>query len=508
MGHQPNLIDDRRVAVVRGEPRYASTPPYAPSEAYPEWPGQAIGTEDNPVYRALRELFHAWGCDVANWNTPDWNPLAEFIKPGDKVIIKPNLVCHSNQGSRLYGITDTTGLVTQGSVIRAVFDYAAKALAGSGTIIVGDCPLQGSNWKGIVKLVGFEELLDYAKSSFPGLTTIIRDYRLARANVSDGQVRERVVDESALAEYRELDLGSDSLLVPLMDPGYEFGVSQYPKYRMRAAHTPTTNKYVIHRDFVEAAVMINLPKMKSHMKAGITCALKNFVGINGHKDYLPHFRFGSPKDGGDEYPDGNWLWHLGWYFAHQDWELEAGKRKTIFRNLSRVCTRLQRWFGADPAQAAMSGGGWYGNDTLWRTVLDVNRAFLYYDREQKRMGETPSTQIRYLAILDGLVGGHRESPLSPTPVNSGLLMAAQNPLALDTVAAALMGLDWRKLKQIHEGYGIASRPLVTYSTADIVLTGNLGVARVEEIYQEKCYLPFDASYGFRGHVEYQPETSV
>ncbi|GEM_PF-5703185 len=30
--------------------------------------------------------------------------------------------------------------------------------------------------------------------------------------------------------------------------------------------------------------------MNSHMKAEITCALKNFVGINGHKDYLPHFR--------------------------------------------------------------------------------------------------------------------------------------------------------------------------------------------------------------------------
>jgi hypothetical protein len=277
---------------------------------------------------------------------------------------------------------------------------------------------------------------------------------------------------------------------------------------MRAAHTPTTNKYVIHRDFVEADVMINLPKMKSHMKAGITCALKNFVGINGHKDYLPHFRFGSPKDGGDEYPDGSWLWHLGWYFAHKDWELEAGKRKTLYRNLSRFCTRLQRFLGADPAFGGMSGGGWHGNDTLWRTVLDVNRAFLYYDRQQQRMGETPSKQIRYLAILDGLVGGHRESPLSPTPVNSGFLMAAQNPLALDTVAAALMGLDWRKLKQIHGGYRIASRPLVSYEAAEIEIAGNLGATRVDEIYQQKCYLPFEASYGFRGHVEYQPESSV
>lgn len=499
-----SLLDDSRVALIRGEPRYANIPPYAPSEAMPEWPGLKIGCEDNPAYRAVRSLLHAWGCDPANWNTAAWNPLGEFIKPGDKVVVKPNLVCHRNHGERLFGITDTTGLVTQGSVIRVVLDYAAKALAGRGTIIIGDCPLQGSNWNGLLKLVGLVELSEYAKRQFPGIEVIVRDYRLGRAEVINDQVRQRVVDESTRHEYLELDLGTDSLLVPLMENGYEFGVSQYPRYRMRDAHTPTVNKYVMHRDFVEADVMINLPKMKSHMKAGITCALKNFVGINGHKDYLPHFRFGSPKDGGDEYPDGSWLWHLGWYFAHKDWELEAGKRKSFYRSLARLCTRTQRFFGADPSAAGMSGGGWYGNDTLWRTVLDVNRAYLYFDREKKLMGETPSKQIRYLAILDGLVGGHKESPLSPSPVPCGFMLAAQNPLALDTVAAALMGLDWRKLKPIERGYSIDHRPLANFSADKIEIAGNTGAASVQEIYDQGLYMPFEASYGYRGHVEYQP----
>ena len=32
----------------------------------------------------------------------------------------------------------------------------------------------------------------------------------------------------------------------------------------------------------------SLPKLKTHKKAGITCALKNLIGINGNKEYLPH----------------------------------------------------------------------------------------------------------------------------------------------------------------------------------------------------------------------------
>ncbi len=498
-----SFIEDPRVAVVREASRYPSDAPYAPSEAMPEWPGMALGTEDNSAYRAVRQLLLTWGCDKENQNTPAWNPLGDFVKPGNKVILKPNFVCHRNQGERLYGITDTLGLVTHGSVVRVVVDYVAKALNGSGTIVIGDCPLQGTNWPALVKLVGLQELVEYAQKNFPGIQVVARDYRLGRAHVVNDVVKQRVVDESNLEEYVELDLQSDSLLLPLMSNGYEFGVSQYAKHRMRAAHTPLVNKYLIHRDFVTADVMINLPKMKSHMKAGITCALKNFVGINGHKDYLPHFRFGSPSQGGDEYPDGNWLWHLGWYFAHRDWEMETGWNKYLFGRMSSLCHQFQRRLGADPAKAAMNGGGWHGNDTLWRTILDVNRAFFYYDRETKGMGQQPSKQIRYLAILDGLVGGHKESPLSPTPLNAGFMLAAQNPLALDTVAAALMGLDWRLLRQLAKGFDIASRPLVTYAPEQIEILGNLGIQRVQEIYDQELFKRFEASYGYRGHVEYQ-----
>ena len=44
-----------------------------------------------------------------------------------------------------------------------------------------------------------------------------------------------------------------------------------------------------------------MPKPKCHRKAGMTSALKNFVGANVRKEFLPHHTMGSIKEGGDEY---------------------------------------------------------------------------------------------------------------------------------------------------------------------------------------------------------------
>ena len=52
-----------------------------------------------------------------------------------------------------------------------------------------------------------------------------------------------------------------------------------------------------------ADVVISLPKMKTHKKTGVTLSIKNFVGITADKNYLPHHTWGSPKHGGDDYPD-------------------------------------------------------------------------------------------------------------------------------------------------------------------------------------------------------------
>lgn len=498
-----DFLNDARVALVKDIPNYSRIPPYHPSENLPEWSELPIAEEDNPAYRSIRQLFYHLRLDSENYGKPSWNPLGKIIEPGNVVVLKPNFVAHRNLGEELYGLTDTDSLVTHGSVLRAVLDYAAKALQGHGKIIIGDCPIQGTDWTQIVRLVALDQIQAYFNTTFPTIELVIKDYRLGRAIRKNGHVVERIVDEAAIVDYQEVDLKQHSLLILLMQGNCEFGVSQYPKHRMRKAHTLETNKYLFPKDFIYADVMINLPKMKSHMKAGITCALKNLVGINGHKDYLPHFRFGSPKHGGDEYPDGNWLWDLMWVFTHRQWELDRGNLKKFLILLATVCgISLRRFFGVPKDIGSLYGGGWYGNDTLWRTVLDINRAFFYFNRTERCVTNELSRSVRYLAILDGLVAGQKESPLAPTPLPVGVMMAAFNPLAMDAVATAMMGFDIRKIKQINEGFCLKYLSLANFNVETIEIYSNINIHSIEDIYRKKVYVPFEPSKGFKSYVEY------
>lgn len=497
-----NFLDDARVALVRDVFSYPKVPPYHPSESFPEWSNFPIASEENSVYRAIRHLFYQLNLDIENYDTPDWNPLSEVIQPGNVVILKPNFVYHRNLAEISDGLIDTDSLVTHGSVIRGVLDYVAKALNGFGKIIIGDCPIQGADWSQLIQLVGLNRIQAYFKECFPSIELLIEDYRLGKAIVRGGLIVKRIVDETSIINYEEVDLEQESLLIPLMQDKYEFGVAQYPKHRMRKAHTPEHNKYLFHQDFLYADVIINLPKMKSHMKAGVTCALKNLVGINGHKDYLPHFRFGSPKNGGDEYPDGNWLWDLMWFFHHTDWEIEKGSLKRFFFYAARACALGLRLAGAPRGPSALGGGSWYGNDTLWRTVLDINRAFFYFNRKTKLIDRQISSEVKYLAILDGVIGGQKESPLEPTPIQSGVMMAAFNPLAMDAVATAMMGFDIKKIKQICEGFSLKSLPLANFSWESVKICGNPTLACVRDIYTQNAYISFEPSQGFKGFVEY------
>ena len=489
----PSWVDDPLVALVRERPAYPSRPPFPPSEALPEWPGMRPGSEDNPAYRAVRQALRHLGLDSARFGSAEWNPLGELVGPGETVAIKPNFVRHANLGGS--GSRDTDCLVTHGSVVRAAIDYAARALAGRGRILVAECPLQGARWTEVVRLVGLDAVLDDARRRFPGVEFAARDYRLTRSRSVAG-IMVRRTDDAPPGEYVEVDLGRDSLLVPLMSRPCAFGVSKYPRHRMERSHRPDRNCYLIPRALLEADLFLNLPKLKSHQKAGLTCALKNLVGVNGHKDYLPHFRFGSPATGGDEYPDGGALWELYWRLSHRAWE--NGAAAPAFRAAASACGQvLRRIFRVPRSAFAQGGGSWHRNDTLWRTILDVNRALLYgHDG-----GLLERTRRRHLAIADGLVGGDHESPLSPAPVPAGVVLAARNPVALDTVAATLMGFDWRAIPQLAHAWEIARWPLAAFGPDGITVRGCPPFVRLEELAAADAFVPFEASCGWKGWVE-------
>ena len=65
------------------------------------------------------------------------------------------------------------------------------------------------------------------------------------------------------------------------------------------------HEYAISRSPLEADVFISIPKLKTHKKCGITVNLKGLVGINANKNWLPHYSFGAPEDGGDQFDKGS-----------------------------------------------------------------------------------------------------------------------------------------------------------------------------------------------------------
>lgn len=481
---------------------YSNCPPYDPSEAYPEFPELNVSRCDNPAFRLVRRVFINLGFDKLNLGSINWNPLIDIVKPGDTVVLKPNFVTHYNHGNKLYGITDMACLITHGSVIRAVLEYVAKALKGNGKVIIGDCPIQGTDWNELLRVTNIESVVESVVKRYPGLKIYIKDYRLGLAIIHSGQILARVSSSNSPSDYTEVDLGVQSELIPLINKGVEFGVTHYPRYRMRAAHTPTTNRYLIPNDILYSNVLINLPKMKNHQKAGITCALKNLVGINGHKDYLPHFRFGSPKKGGDEYPDGGILWDLMWYFAHKDWDLEAGLKKRFYNLLRRFLAGIMvGLLGYSRDFTTVGGGGWAGNDTLWRTILDINRAFFYFNRKNKYLDSKVDASIRYFSILDGIIAGEGESPLSSSPKPMGVIMAAKNPVALDCIATALMGFDYKKLKQIERAFAEHPLPLAFFGPNEIEVISDDGIKTLSDIQSIGFKNPFRPSVGYRGWIE-------
>ena len=138
------------VVQTTARPEYPERPPFHPDRAYPEHRGAPVGDEPNLVFDAVRSCFRRAGLDAARYGTPAWNPLGGLIRPGETVLLKPNMVNARHP-------RDPDGwryTVTHGSVIRAVADYVWIALSGRGTVIVADAPETYASFEEIVSRIG------------------------------------------------------------------------------------------------------------------------------------------------------------------------------------------------------------------------------------------------------------------------------------------------------------------------------------------------------------------
>ena len=71
---------------------YPQNSGHAPAVAYPErlFPDERPG--ENRVYDLVRRALIGAGLDRSSFETANWNPLGEWIAPGARVFVLPNLV--------------------------------------------------------------------------------------------------------------------------------------------------------------------------------------------------------------------------------------------------------------------------------------------------------------------------------------------------------------------------------------------------------------------------------
>ena len=344
-------------------------------------------------------------------------PLADLIRPGDSVLLKPNWVLHRNEGSG-----GEECLTTQPEFVLAALDEVLAARPGR--VVIGDAPIQSCEWRQLLTEEYEERLRKRAQRA--GVPLEVLDFR--RIVMHLGAAVTHVRKEARETEHYVLfDLGSDSMLEEITTGEKRFRVGHYDPNELARSHHPGRHQYLMCREAFSADVVLSLPKLKTHCKVGLTGSLKNLVGMNGNKDYLPHHRAGGSATGGDCYP-GRCVAKQGAEQLEDAANRRIGQRgHTLWHQLGRAAKLLARGSGGRMTAA------WHGNDTCWRMVLDLNRA-LRYGRPDGTMADTP--QRRLHSLTDAILCGQAEGPLRPQPLPVGAVSFSSDPIAAEIVHAA------------------------------------------------------------------------
>lgn len=350
----------------------------------------AIGHNDNylleDISKTLDGMYQDLGLDRIN-------PFGEFIKPGMTVFIKPNWVASRWREScphkdYLYCV------ITHTAVIEAVADKVAVALEGKGRIIIGDNPSIDADFTELMEFTNIKKLV--TKYNVPCEVLDLRP--LVCLDLKDYGKKDKMASQSGDPRGEvEINLGKESLLYNV-DSSLFRGVFD-ERVETIAAHSGENQLYTFSKSLYDADVYISIPKLKTHQKVGTTLNLKGLVGSVARKNQLVHWRVGYPEIGGDEYPD-------------------------------------KEQYKAGMAAKVKHRGAWPGNDTIWRMVVDLYQGMMKKER-------------KYFTVIDGIMAGEGQGPFCPTAKYANTLIAGNNLLSADIVAARLMGFDPMNIRYLN-----------------------------------------------------------
>lgn len=478
--------------VINQKASYPSAAPFDASEHYPEFSSDYISGEENCVYSMVRQTLIDLKTDEEHINTSKWSPFRELIKPGDTVVIKPNLVLNT------FDPDIQTCTTSHPSVLRPIIDYSWKALEGSGQIVVGDCPGAEADFDTIVCRTGMSSMITRLQER--GVSVLLKDFRAVRVETENGiWVREQR-DSGEAGKGKIVALDSESFLADERYKKAKFHGAGYDIKSTNRHHRGKIHRYCVSEDILKADVVISVPKFKTHRKAGITCCLKNLVGINADKNYLPHFSIGGANMGGDEMPKipksrifpmrlYNWFRE---YILAYTWRIigkpsaallrflfakkKSTKEQTDSKPDVNTDTDLAHTLHSKISKQSVAAGAWPGNETICAMILDLNRIFLCCTKDGTL---TDMTDRKIFYIVDAIDIGVGNGPTHPIAQKCGIVAAGLNGFELDKSLLYLFGIDCRVIPL----YRIAEKQSWIHKggTGVVSVNGELSAGKAQQL---------------------------
>jgi uncharacterized protein (DUF362 family) len=437
------------------------------------------GYAELEVKRALRQALDALG------SSPE-----SLIPVGGQVCLKPNWIAGQREGD----VNEWQQIITHSSVLEVVLNWVCEHLQG-GRIIIADAPQTDSDFRLLSRRMNLDSLLQRTKSRWPGVTVSVIDLR-QEWWVQEGGVtirREQLPGDPLGATL--INLEDNSEFATYRGNGTFYG-ADYDFPGTSRHHSRGRHCYLLSRSVLESDLFINLPKLKTHKKAGVTISLKNLVGVNADKNYLPHYSWGTPTKGGDERPEGG-AKNL----------LESLLSRAFKRAITKAGGKAPAWgpiarnlgvkvFGN--SSSVLRSGNWWGNDTLWRMCLDLNKILLWYNGD----GSPRETPRPYLSIVDGIIAGQGDGPVDADAFDLGVLVAGTDPVAVDLVCAQAIGLDWRKIPIIRQALSASPLPITGVDPNELrIRTVGRESAEIVGLDNLRPLAHFRPHFGWAGHIE-------
>lgn len=358
----------------------------------------------------------------------------DFLKSTQdkRVLLKPNWVLHNVKEE------DEICLRTHDNILLSLLKVVLKN--GPYKVTIGDAPIQISKWEEIANRRIINEI-EGLQNQYKIPISVV-DFRRV---TFDPKMNSLESNRRSLDEFVIFDLAEKSFLEPISKKRRSgFRVTNYNPDRLAESHRKGMHKYCITKELFKADIVISIPKIKTHEKTGITGALKNLVGVNGDKDFLPHHRVGGVGFGGDCYPGMNILRRTSEFFRDH---ANRNMGYKIYKPLIRLSDIF--WVLSKPKKVHQIAAAWYGNDTTWRMVMDLNLIANF-----GKMDGTLSIekQRELFSLTDGIIAGQGNGPLYPDPLPLGILAFSNNSALSDYAMSILMKFEKDKLPLIKAAF--------------------------------------------------------